>query len=308
MSNLFRQKVSYNWSEYRHFEQEPWLETTALNFSIWPFNQMLDYKKGQITKPAWRHPDGTFTTTFCLEDACKCFSSEEVFPEFLRAQTVRGRVRASAPIVSATWVENCLFDERMMWIYKVPQTSWFSRISRSILAHYILGSVIFTQVILASLVQSGSLLASLGHFGRKIWLPTSFWDSLYIYCFVLPIASMIWRCNNQAPQSQGDYGLLHWPASPSSHLSVFQTWFQSNFLFLFQFSATLDCLCLQYIHMLQLVLSSFVTFTITVNSFLVKHHKSREHIQHLIIISYLKVVRGIEKVGVHRKIVKNDYL
>ena len=183
----------------------------------------MEYKKEQITKPAWRHPEGTFATKFCSEDACKCFSPGEVFPECLRAQTVRGRVRASAPIVSATWVEKCFFDERMMWIYKVPQTSWFSRILRSILAHYILGSVIFTQVILASLGQLGWLLASLGHFGHKIRLATSFWDSLYIYCFVLPIASMIWRCNNQAPQSQGDYGLLHWPASPSSHLSVFQT-------------------------------------------------------------------------------------
>ena len=119
---------------------------------------------------------------------------------------------------------------------------------------------------------------------------------------------MIWRCNNQALQNRGGYGLPHWPASPKSHLSVFQTWFQLNFLFQFQFSATPDSLCLQYIHMLQLVLSRFVTFTITVNSFLVKPHKSREQIQYLIIISYLKVVRGIEKVGVHCKIVNNDYL
>ena len=120
---------------------------------------------------------------------------------------------------------------------------------------------------------------------------------------------MIWRCNNQALQSQGDYGLPHWPASPSSHLSVFQTWFQSNFLFQFQFSAKPDSLCLQCIHILQIVLSSFVTFPITVNSFLVKTHNSREQIWYLIIFSYLKVVRGIEKVGgVHCKIVNNDYL
>ena len=119
---------------------------------------------------------------------------------------------------------------------------------------------------------------------------------------------MIWRCNSQALQSQGGYGLPHWPASPGSHLSVFQTWFQLNFLFQFQFSVTPNSLCLQYIHMLQLVLSSFVTFTITVNSFLVRPHGSREQIQYLIMISYLKVVRGIEKFGVHCKIVNNEYL
>ena len=86
-------------------------------------------------------------------------------------------------------------------------------------------------------------------------------------------------------------------------------YFKHDFSRIFSFSAKPESLCLQYIHILQLVLSSFVTFAITVNSFLMKPHNSREQIWYLIIFSYLKVVRGIEKVGgVHCKLVNKDYL